>query len=244
MANVPDIPTPSEDLPDIIDVEEHVKAGKPVPRARRYRIRIDRVQYVVDHAELTGREILRLAGKTPEEYILSQKIRGGHVRTIEADDRINVAEPGVERFMTMKREAQEGYSPSRRLFKLPAGDESFLESRNQPWEAVLERSSQWVIVYNLILPSGYNVPSANVAVHIVAGYPDAPLDMAYFLPELARVDGKAIPQINPHDFDGKRWQRWSRHRTPANPWVPGEDSLATHMMYVETWLKDEFRKRP
>lgn len=47
-----------------MDVEEHGKAGKPVPRAKSYRIRIDKGHYVVGSPTLTGREILALAGKT------------------------------------------------------------------------------------------------------------------------------------------------------------------------------------
>lgn len=78
----------------------------------------------------------------------------------------------------------------------------------------------------------------------VAGYPGAPLDMAYFLPHLAQADGKPINALSPHQFDGKVWRRWSRHRNGTNPWIEGEDNLTTHMVYVESWLKDEFRKRP
>ena len=43
-------------------------------------------------------------------------------------------------------------------------------------------------------------------------------------------------------FDGKTWQRWSRHRTPANPWRPGLDNLATHFGLVEEWFGREVRK--
>jgi hypothetical protein len=58
---------------EIVDLEEYGRAGRPVPvDARRFRIRIDRVQYVVDVPEMTGRQILELAGKTPPE----QCVRG------------------------------------------------------------------------------------------------------------------------------------------------------------------------
>ena len=83
-----------------------------------------------------------------------------------------------------------------------------------------------------------------MAIQLIAGYPDAALDMAYFSPEIQRVDGKAIPALSPQPFDGRTWQRWSRHRTGANPWTPGEDNLSTHLSYVQYFLAEEFKKRP
>lgn len=93
---------------EIIDVEEFAKAGRVVPRERRYRIRIDREHYVVDAPCLTGREILKLAGKTPAEFMLSQKFRGGEVKKIEPDEKVDLTRPGVERFMTLPLDPTEG----------------------------------------------------------------------------------------------------------------------------------------
>lgn len=93
---------------DIIDVEEYAKAGREKPHARAYRIRIDRAPHVVRQQFITGRQILSLVGKTPEEYILTQKFPSGQVKTIEANEQVDLADRGVERFMTMRRDAQEG----------------------------------------------------------------------------------------------------------------------------------------
>lgn len=97
----------AEELIDEVDIEEYGKAGKDVPPARGYRIRIDREQKVVNKAEVTGREILGLVNKTPEKYLLSQRVRG-QVKEIAADDPVNLREPGVERFMTLPRDPKEG----------------------------------------------------------------------------------------------------------------------------------------
>jgi hypothetical protein len=97
-----------EELVDEVDVEELVRAGKPVPRAKRYRIRIDKEQKIVEQPVVTGRFILSLVAKTPETYLLSQRLRGGHVTEIEADEPVDLRERGVERFMTLKRDPQEG----------------------------------------------------------------------------------------------------------------------------------------
>lgn len=97
-----------EPLEEEVDVEAFAKEDRPVPRARRYRIRIDRERYVVEVAEMMGREILALAGKTPETHQLSQKLRGGAAEPIRPDEVVSFRKPGVERFMTVPREQTEG----------------------------------------------------------------------------------------------------------------------------------------
>lgn len=91
-----------------IDVEQYAREGKPVPHARRYRIRIDREHYVVSVAQLTGQAILALAGKTTQQYLLSQRLRGGLVEPVSPDQLVSFVEPGVERFMSMPKDTTEG----------------------------------------------------------------------------------------------------------------------------------------
>jgi hypothetical protein len=98
----------SEQYLDEVDVEQYVKAGTPVPRAHRYRIRIDRDLFVVTVPSMTGREILAVAGKTPEQYLLRQRLRGGVVKPVEPDEVVSFVDPGVERFMTLPKDTTEG----------------------------------------------------------------------------------------------------------------------------------------
>ena len=101
-------PINSEAHGDVIDVEEFAKAGKPVPLGRRYRIRIDKQHFTVEVAEMTGRQILALVGKTPEGFILSEKLHGGSARVIAPDEVVSFTKHGVERFMTTPRDTTEG----------------------------------------------------------------------------------------------------------------------------------------
>lgn len=93
---------------EVVDLEEHAKAGKKPPRARTYRIRIDREHHEVNAPGLTGRQILKLVGKTPEGYLLSQKMRGGRVDPIAAEQYVDFTTPGVERFQTLALDPTEG----------------------------------------------------------------------------------------------------------------------------------------
>jgi len=131
----------------------------------------------------------------------------------------------------------------RRQFRLPAEDEVFLNRLEVPWETLSENGQSWVIVYGEKIPAGYNVDTADVAIMMAPGYPPGPLDMAYFMPALIRQNGTVPPNTQGRvSIDGKVWQGWSRHRTPAAPWLPGEDNLESHYFYMQDWLAFELKR--
>lgn len=238
---------------EIFDIEEYSRAGRAIPpHARRFRIRIDKVVYTINVPEPSGRELLQLAGKLPpEEHSVFQKQRGGSPVKIELDQTVDLRQPGVERFLTLPLDQTEGLVDLRRQFRLPADDEAFLESLGLRWETlsvpVIEGGTstvrQCVVIYGVAVPPGYNHQHVDIHFRIEAAYPDTQLDMVYVHPALARTDGKPIASLAEVACDGKTWQRWSRHRTAANPWRPGVDGLETHYMLVPEWFRQEFQKR-
>lgn len=95
---------------DVIDLEEFTSRdlGRK-PKARAYKIRVDKQIFQVDEPEMAGREILALANKVPVEgYRLKQKLHSGEMQTLELDTRVDFRAPGVERFVTLKLENTEG----------------------------------------------------------------------------------------------------------------------------------------
>lgn len=74
-----------------------------------YRIKIDKNEYEVQKQHITGKEILELAGKLPpEQFELRQKMHDGKTQKIALTAVIDLAEPGIERFMTLPLDQQEG----------------------------------------------------------------------------------------------------------------------------------------
>ena len=130
----------------------------------------------------------------------------------------------------------------RRQFSLPEADEIFLESLGLRWETILENGSRWLLLYEYHITEGYNHRQVILAINIGSGYPDVQLDMVFVSPALARTDGKAIGALCSLMIDGRGFQRWSRHRTAANPWRPGEDDVASHLTLVDYWFEREFKK--
>lgn len=132
----------------------------------------------------------------------------------------------------------------RRQFDLLPEDEEFLDQYGLRWETIID-GSQWVLIHDFQVPDGYNHGSATVAIRMETGYPDTALDMVYFFPALARKDGKKIAATDATQvINSQTFQRWSRHRTPLNPWKVGFDNIGTHIFLVEDWLDREFEKCP
>ena len=66
--------------------------------------------------------------------------------------------------------------------------------------------------------------------------------MFYFHPHLKKIDGKEIAALTYEEFEGKSWQRWSRHRSTESKWRPGIDSIRTHIELINEVLKLELNK--
>jgi hypothetical protein len=133
--------------------------------------------------------------------------------------------------------------PLRRQFRLPEGDEDYLQAIRWEWETIIDAGLRWLLIYSFPIPSGYNTATAHIALQIPSGYPDAQLDMVYFSPALSRNDGCPINALADQTIEGQNWQRWSRHRTAENPWRPGVDDVSTHVALIEDWLQREFSLR-
>jgi hypothetical protein len=93
---------------EVIEIEEYAKAGKPVPKKKHYRIRVDKERFVVKQPMITREEILTLVDKRPQLYQVYQHVRGGQTKIIKPGEPVDLTEPGVERFTTLKIENTEG----------------------------------------------------------------------------------------------------------------------------------------
>ncbi|NJK44856.1 MAG: hypothetical protein HC933_11725 [Pleurocapsa sp. SU_196_0] len=137
----------------------------------------------------------------------------------------------------------------RRMFKLPDEDVATLAALGLAWETLIEVpepqvTQQWLLIHDYpISGRGYTVSTVNLAFLIDSLYPDTQIDMAYFYPALAKLDGSSINALAEQLIDGKKFQRWSRHRTPQNPWRPGVDEIGTHLLLVNHWLERELGAR-
>ena len=99
---------PSPEGVSEIDLEECGKHGRRPPRGHKYRVRVDGTKHTLESATVTGAELLALVGKNTHDWSLNQKLHGGRRVRIQPDDVIDLWKPGVERFETVRRQAQQG----------------------------------------------------------------------------------------------------------------------------------------
>lgn len=227
---------------DIVDIEEYGKCCTPVPPARKYKVRIDKIYVELDSPVTTGRALLTKANKFPAEKFDIYKVLSSNPQPQKInglDTEINLREKCLVRFVTLPKEQQEGRG-NRIGFSLPVEDVEFLDNNSFLWEAIVQQSN-WLIIKDHPVSEGYNISSVDIALLIPPAYPAAEIDMAYFFPPLQKKSGKPIRAISSQSIDGKIFQRWSRHRKPGE-WRPGLDNISTHLLAVNNWLEHDLKK--
>jgi hypothetical protein len=234
-----------EEILEVVEIEIFAIEERPLPRAKRYIIRVDKEKVTVHHPEITGAEILALVNKTPEKSKLYEHRRHHQPKLIRPDEVVHLHAHHIERFTTMPKDTTEGLGSVAlsQAFALPEADQRYLDNLGLPWECLKDVNTQWLIIHDWQAPEGYNHREVDVALLIPPLYPDSQIDMVYFSPHLARTDGKPVGTLTNCPIQQKIWQRWSRHRTPQNPWRPGVDDVASHLTLVDDWLRREFEKR-
>ena len=92
-----------------VNLEQCSKNECRPPRGQSaYLIKIDGTKIKVSKQKITGKEILDLVGKQPSDWSLNQKRDSGRRITVETDQSVDLCEPGIERFETVRRQAQQG----------------------------------------------------------------------------------------------------------------------------------------
>ena len=122
--------------------------------------------------------------------------------------------------------------------KLPLEDARFLNNAGIAYRTFDDGSGMLnVELLDFALPAGLNATQANILLRLAATYPDSPPDMWWAIPHLATVHGGTITNTEQvESYDGRSWQRWSRHLDPGS-WRPGVDSLQSYVQLLRTELK-------
>jgi len=237
--------TPEGEILEVVEIEVYVRERKPIPKGRKYRIRIDKHYHTTEKSKLTGEEILALADKKPDAWKLYQHRHGHQPELIAPNHVVDLHLHDVERFTTMAKdkkdgEATDGLSIPIRQFTLSADDTACLENLGKRWETVIDNNNRnkFVIIHDWNLPDSYSSTHVRLALLIPPTYPDTQIDMFFVFPSISRKSGVPIPALGSMNICGEAWQQWSRHRTEGKPWRPGEDDLASHLGFVVDCLSE------
>lgn len=122
---------------------------------------------------------------------------------------------------------------------LPEFDRDYLLEKGYQFEEKIDANRNGLILRNWLLPVGkFNLQTADLLILIPNGYPEVRPDMWYFNPAiLLAPSNKPARQTQANiNFEGKVWQRWSRHY-PANEWRSGVDGIHTYLKKVQIALE-------
>lgn len=115
---------------------------------------------------------------------------------------------------------------------LPQSDEDYLKDRGFDYQLKQVGSEIYLIIKGWSFPAAYTPNSADLLIRIQPGYPLTQLDMFWTIPDVKLKSGPWPQAAEVHEtYDGKSWQRWSRH-TPE--WRAGVDNLRTFITAVTT----------
>lgn len=96
-------------LDEIIDLADFASRGVKPPKAKGYRIRVNRDSFVFEIPNPTREQILEKAGLVPVGlWTLRLKLHGGAFDRIEPGEHVDLTRPGVEKFKALPNDQTEG----------------------------------------------------------------------------------------------------------------------------------------
>jgi hypothetical protein len=122
---------------------------------------------------------------------------------------------------------------------LPEADRDYLLDKSWHFREVLDGTHKGIVLVDFPLPSGkYNYEKVDILIIFPSGYPDSAPDMFYVFPPLLLmpINRPARAADATFQFEGRSWQRWSRH-FDRQEWRAGIDSLRSYLKKVENALQ-------
>lgn len=209
-------------------------------------LKVQGVGLEFDTPSVRVRDAMERAGFDPAKaWHIFFIVQGQPKQELTVDSVMDLGQPGVEKLRLVQRNVDNGLAgePQRAFAVLPA-DVKHLDAVGLVWETVIsEEGRRWLLVHDYPLPSGALPATATLALEIPASYPQAQIDMFYFLPFVHPAAGGEYPSTQIRaTIRGQVYQGWSRHRNAAAAWNPQWDNIATHLALVETALLAETEK--
>jgi hypothetical protein len=119
---------------------------------------------------------------------------------------------------------------------LPSRCRKYLVEREVAFEEVASPQNGIILRAYPVPPGRFDHDKADLLILLPAGYPDVRPDMFYAMPWLKLPNGSYPNRADqPFDFNGQRWQRWSRHQ---EQWRPGIDGIWTMLRRIDAALAE------
>lgn len=232
------------DLNTVVDLDRagtetfYIKAGQ-------WKLNVQGVTITSNTPEISVRDAMTRAGFDANAAWIIVLKTAAERKQVAIDGIIDLRLPGIEKLRLTPREINNGEAPvrMRREFALLPSDEVGLAVRELEWSTIIENGRRWLLLHDMSLPAGFLSTESTIAMEIPSSYPMAEIDMFYCYPAIVRQDRREIPQTEVTQMIiGCPFQRWSRHRGSIAPWLPGKDSVLTHLALVDASLTREIEQ--
>ena len=119
---------------------------------------------------------------------------------------------------------------------LPSRCRRYLVEQQIQFEEV-DGPQKAIILKSYPVPGRLDADRADFLILLPDGSPDVRPDMFFEMPWLKLVQGGGFPRAadQPFQFEGRNWQRWSRHQ---DQWRPGVDGIWTMLRRIDTALEN------
>lgn len=234
---------------EVLEDDGLIDLGKPGVEALRtrpkvWRLRVQGVLLEYGEPQVKVADAMKRAGFDPTKawhiYLI---VSGQPKQPVTVDYVVDLRTPGLEKIRLMQCNVNNGEGQAAKLgrdFALLDADVEYLNGLDLPWETVVDQQRRWLLIHGFKPMHGYEPVATVLALDIPLDYPAAQIDMFYFVPWIKRADQREIPSTQIRAvIRGVAYQGWSRHRTPAAPWDPCTDNVATHLALVEGCMSME-----
>jgi hypothetical protein len=201
---------------------------------RSYRFELDGRRQDWGAAMISEPTLRKLAG-VGDEYRVWLERRGQEDKQLAPGDIVSLEPQGVERFYTGRDDTNAGATTC----LIPQADRRYVDEHELSIEEVVEGQQKGIIIKGYALPAGrFDAEAADILILLPAGYPDAVPDMFFTDPWLKLKSTGAYPNraATAFNFNGRRWQRWSRHNSA---WRAGQDGIQTMLRRIDRALRSE-----
>lgn len=119
-------------------------------------------------------------------------------------------------------------------------EEDILHLKGKDYAFEVERWAGFicVVIRNFPLPAAYNPQRTDLLLRLAPNFPMACPDMFWTFPHVRLANGAhpTAADVFNEQFQGRVWQRWSRH-PDASRWRPGTDNLKTFLGTIRQELQ-------
>jgi Prokaryotic E2 family E/Multiubiquitin len=197
-----------------------------------YDITVDTKPFKWHEAAITGEQVKHLV-HAKSDYGVWLVVKGPEEDEPIGDrQHVELHKHPHARFITGPKKSTEGADSF-----LPERDREYLKEKGIVYREVVDGGQRGVIFPQYPLPPGlFDAAKADLLILIPPGYADVPPDMFYTLPWVKLTGKNILPRCadQPHIFESRTWQRWSRHNAE---WRPGIDGIWTMLKRIECALE-------